>query len=108
MEIQENLTEILVMILLVAGLLLSLAAGTVSLNYIIIILCGLFFGRQFYIRKKKKKMMFAFYLGVAAFLIGYLIGGYYANSRIILLLFLIGVCISYWVHSNITKIKSYF
>jgi len=103
MEIQENLTEFLIMILLVAGLLLSLAAGSVALNYVIIILCGLFFGRQFYIREKKRKGMFKFYLVIAAFLVGYIIGSYYANTLLILLFFLIGICVSYWIHSNIFK-----
>lgn len=105
MKIEENLTELLILLLLVIGFLLSLAAATVVINYIIITLCGLFFGRQFYVRKREKKMMFAFYLAIAAFLIGYVIAATYeANTRLILLFFLIGVCISYWVHANVSRL----
>ena len=104
MEIKENMIELMIVILLFFGLFLSLTAGTAILNYIIIILCGLFFGRKFYLRKTEKKLMLAFYFSVGAFLIGYIIGGYYANSKIILLLFLFGFCISYWIHAEFIKI----
>jgi hypothetical protein len=101
MKIDDNLTELLILILLVVGFLLSLTAATIAINYIIITVCGLFFGRQFYVRKKERKMMFAFYLAIALFLVGYIIGAVGANTKLILLFFLIGVCFSYWVHSNL-------
>ena len=97
MDISKNLLEISIISLLIVGLIVSLAVrGNPTLNYIIIFLCGGIFGRLLYQRGKNPKI--GYVLVIIGFVIGYLIGSYYADANIILLLFILGGVLSYWVH----------
>ena len=88
--------EVLFIVLLLIGIVLSVFSGNAVFSYIIISLCGLLFGRLFY--EKRKEFMPAYYLVAFGFLVGYIVGNYYANKTIIIGLFILFVGLSYYIH----------
>ncbi len=83
-------------VLLIIGFLIAVFAQSVLLNYVIIFLCGLFVGRLMY--EEKKTFKFPIYLIIAGFLFGYIIGSYYSDWKMIILIFVVGAIISYYIH----------
>lgn len=100
MKAEDYVVEIMILTLLAVGFLLSLWAGVVGLKYAyaIIVLCGVYFGRMWYYRNRENKGMLVFYFTVAAFLVGFIIGGYYTSSKTLIALFALGIIASYWIH----------
>lgn len=96
LDLATSWVEIVFITLLLIGIILSVFAGNVLFNYIIILLSGLMFGRLLY--QERMNFKFSFYLIVFGFLLGYIVGSYYANRKTVLLLFLIGVTASYYIH----------
>jgi len=88
--------EILFIVLLLIGIVLSAFAGNAVFSYIIISLSGLLFGRLFF--EKRKGFMPAYYLVAFGFLAGYIFGNYYANRTIIIGLFVLFIGLSYYIH----------
>lgn len=85
----EDWPEALALTLLVLGFLIALVTSSVIVQYLIIILAGLVFGRQLHRWKPfKKSSLFLIMLG---FLLGYMLGSVYANRKILLVLFFIGL-----------------
>ncbi|MBW3022816.1 hypothetical protein KY308_01820 [Candidatus Woesearchaeota archaeon] len=82
--------------LLVVGIVLSMFARNEVFSYIIISLCGVLFGRLIYEQRKNPK--WGFYLIIAGFLLGYVIGNYYANTLVLVILFVVFIIISYIIH----------
>lgn len=89
--------EIFFFVLLIIGFILSLAAPSAVLSYIMIFLCGMMAGRLLY--ERKDKIQFPYYLMIIGFLLGYLIGAHYGNKRVILTLFILGTILSYYLHT---------
>ena len=92
-NIAYNWVEYLFLFLMFVGLILALNIGSAVMSYIIIFLCGLMSGRVLY--KLKKNITFPFYIIILGFLLGYLIGSYYGNKQIIILLFVVANIASY-------------
>lgn len=94
----ENWPETLALALLIIGLALSLASGSAFLSYILIILCGGAAGRLWFSMNKSWK--FAGTLLISGFLVGFLLGSYYANKIILTILFFVGAILSYYLHER--------
>ncbi|MBS3098386.1 hypothetical protein J4209_06350 [Candidatus Woesearchaeota archaeon] len=94
----RNWAELFFFILLIVGFLISLAAPSAVISYIVIFVAGMMAGRLIY--EKKKKFQFPYYLIVVGFFIGFLIGARYGNKKVILTLFVLGTLISYFVHEK--------
>ena len=88
--------EILFIVLLLIGIVLSVLSGNALFSFIIISLSGLLFGRLFF--EKRKSFMPAYYLIAFGFLIGYIVGNVYANRYITIGLFVLFIGLSYYVH----------
>jgi len=88
--------EILFIVLLLIGIVLSVLAGNTIFSYIIISLSGLLFGRLLY--EKRKSFLPAYYLIIFGFLIGYILGNYYANRYLTMGLFVLFIGLSYYLH----------
>ncbi len=95
-DLATTWVEVVFIILLVVGLLLSVTAANAYLNFIIIFLCGLLFGRLLY--QERRNLKLAFYLVVFGFLVGYVVGSYYTNKTLVTLFFVIGITASYYAH----------
>jgi len=90
--------ELFFFILLVIGFFLSLLAPSAVVSYLMIFALGMMAGRLIY--ERKHKLQFPYYLIIVGLLIGYLLGAYYGNKKIILTLFVLGMMISYTLHNR--------
>ncbi len=97
-SLYETWVETLFFALLIIGLLLSVRIGSAFFAYVVIFLCGLMAGRSFY--KRKKGFKFYIYFITIGFLIGYLIGTRYGNKWFMVVLFIVGCIISYYIHKK--------
>lgn len=94
----RNWAELFFFVLLVIGFFLSLLAPSAVISYLMIFVLGMMSGRLIY--ERKQKLQFPYYLIVVGLLIGYLLGAYYGNKRIILTLFILGMITSYFLHNR--------
>ncbi|MBU0615769.1 MAG: hypothetical protein KJ601_06770, partial [Nanoarchaeota archaeon] len=95
MSFHKNWAEVLFFSLLVIGFVVSLLAGSAVISYLIIFLIGMMAGRLMFERKGKLK--FAYYLIIIGFLIGYILGAFYGSRNIMIILFVLGGLLSYYL-----------
>ena len=93
-----NWAEYLALIVLVIGFIIAFSVGSQFMAYTVILLAGLFFGRIWYIRKSLSRVPWI--MVIMGFLIGFTIGVRYGDPKIIIVLFALGVMISYYVHAK--------
>ena len=89
------------LVLLIIGLIISLSAGSAVIYYILAFLAGLFFGRLWY--RTRKDEQFKYLMMITFFMIGFIIGNYltrYGDPIITMLVYLLGIVISYSLHSK--------
>src|SRR3989344_8521496 len=92
-QFYKNWMEFFFFVLMIIGVIIALTAPSAIISYIIIFLSGMFAGRLIY--EKKNKIQFPYFMIIAGFVIGYLIGVYYGSRRIVIALFVIGAILSY-------------
>lgn len=97
-EFYRNWMEFFFFVLMVIGILIALAAPSAFISYIIIFLAGMFAGRLIY--ERKRMIQLPYFLIIAGFVIGYLIGAYYGSRRMIIILFVIGAVLSYKMYDK--------
>lgn len=96
-HIEENWAEVLALLFMVLGFVVSILMFNIWLSYLSVILAGAITGRIYYM-KKHTEPIFPFILIISGFLIGYLLGGVWVNRFIILILFLGSWWGSYYLH----------
>ena len=96
----KSWAEFFFFVLMIVGLIVSLWATTMSavISYIVVFLSGMIGGRLLYHRKKK--LTIPYYIILAGFLIGYVIGTYYGSRKVVIILFILGVLLSYHLHNK--------
>ena len=92
-DFYKNYYESLFFALVIIGIVVALLAPSPVISYIIILISGVFAGRLLYSRKNKTQ--FPYFMVIAGFVIGYLIGIYYGSRRIAIALFAIGAIVGY-------------
>ena len=97
-EFYKNWMEFFFVILMITGVLIALSAPSAIISYIIIFLSGMFAGRLIY--ERKNKIQFPYFMVIAGFVIGYLIGVYYGSRRIAIILFVLGAILSYKLYDK--------
>jgi len=97
-SLYEDWAEMLFFTLLVIGFIVAAWAGSAVIVYLTIFLCGMMAGRLIYHRKKKLK--FPYFLITLGFLFGYILGAFCGNKAVILIVFIVGVIISYRLHNK--------
>ena len=90
--------ELLGLIIMVIGFLIAASLGSAVMLYIIIFITGLIFGRFWF--KMGKDIRFPWFLVIFFFLIGFVVGSFYGNNAVIILLFILGMVVSYYLHSR--------
>ena len=90
--------EFFFVVLMILGIVVALSSPSAVISYFIIFLVGMFAGRLIYIRKNNIKLPYL--LIIAGFVIGYLIGTYYGNRRLMIILFVIGSIFSYKLYDK--------
>jgi hypothetical protein len=94
---QKDWAEIIGITLLIIGIIVALLAGSKVMSYLVVTLAGMMFGRIWY--RVRKSLKFTWFLITLGFILGYIIGDYYGNDLTVLVLFIIGLIISYQLHS---------
>ena len=92
----EDWAEVTGFFLLVIGFFMAITAGSAVISYFIIILSGLMGGRIWYRIKENLKTPWIIIL--FGFLVGFVSGSFYGNKKIIILLYVVGIFLSYWLH----------
>ena len=96
----KSWVEFFFFVLMVFGFVIALWATSFSavISYVVVFLSGMIGGRLLYDRKRK--LTIPYYIILAGFLIGYLIGTYYGSRKIIIVLFVLGVLFSYHLYNK--------
>lgn len=94
----DDFFETVVLFVLILGFFLSTFADSLAMKFLLVFAVGLMFGRVWYIFKTRMK--FVLTTIIAGFLLGFLVGNLLENIREIVILFLAGLLVSYYVHEK--------
>ena len=94
----KNWAEFFFFILLVIGFLVALLSPSAVISYMTIFICGMIAGRMLY--ERKSKGLFPYYLIIIGFFIGFMLGAYHGDREVMLVLFVLGALISYFVYNK--------
>ena len=96
LDVLDQWAEFFFLILLIVGFVVSVSVGSAFFSYIVVLLFGLMSGRFLNYRKS----MFPFYLVILGLLVGYILGSRYGNWRLNLFFFIVGMAVSWVLHSK--------
>lgn len=97
-QFYKNWMEFFFFVLMVVGVIIALAAPSAVISYIIIFLSGMFAGRLIY--ERRDKIQFPYLMIIAGFVVGYLIGVWYGNRIVVIVLFVVGAILSYKLYEK--------
>lgn len=95
----ENWVEIVAAILLVVGFILALFSRSAVISYFVILAAGAMLGR-WWVRYKTKGVRLPIIIITLGFLIGFLLGSFYGDKRVMIIFFLIGIITTYYLHTK--------
>ena len=95
--------EYVSLVLLIIGFIFALSAGSAFISYVVVFFCGMIFGRLWYKASGDEK--FKWFMIIISFLIGFVFGSFYGDKKVIIVLFVLGTIIAYYLHVT-GKIKS--
>jgi membrane-associated HD superfamily phosphohydrolase len=90
--------ELVATVVLIIGFAFALFSGNAAILYLVCFLTGLFFGRLWH--KVKMSHSVPLFLAIMAFFLGFILGGIWANIRIITITLLAGILAGYWLHEK--------
>ncbi len=97
-EFYKNWMEFFFLALMIIGVIIAISAPSAIISYIIIFVSGMFAGRLIY--ERKNKIQLPYFMIIAGFVIGYLIGVYYGSRRVVIILFVLGAILSYKLYDK--------
>ena len=97
-EFYKNWMEFFFLALMIIGVVIAISAPSAIISYIIIFVSGMFAGRLIY--ERKNKIQLPYFMIIAGFVIGYLIGVYYGSRRVVIILFVLGAILSYKLYDK--------
>jgi len=103
----EQWAEAFAVFFLVLGLIVSVLLRSAYFSYLTIAFAGFLAGRLYYIKYAKEPIL-PFILIIIGFLLGYLVGSFWINRFLVLILFALGFALSYYLHMKdiLVKFKS--
>ena len=92
--------EFFFFVVMIIGFIVALWATSFSavISYIVVFLSGMIGGRLLY--EKKKKLTIPYYIIIIGFMIGFLIGTIYGSRKVVIILFVLGILLSYHLHNK--------
>ena len=90
--------ELVATVLLIIGFAFALFSGNTTTLYTVCFLTGLVFGRLWF--KVRMSHCIPLFLAIMAFFLGFILGGIWANLRIIAIALLAGILTGYWLHEK--------
>ena len=97
-EFYKNWMEFFFVVLMAIGILIALISPSAVISYVIIFLAGIFAGRLIY--ERRHNIQLPYFMIIAGFVIGYLIGVYYGSKKLVIILFAIGAIIGYKLYDK--------
>ena len=94
----DHWAEYLAFIALVVAFIIGITILNVFLSYVTSFLMGLMVGRVWF--RYKRHLKFTWFLVIMGFMLGYVIGTFYSDTRIIIALFVLGWVIGYVLHDR--------
>lgn len=94
----KNYMEFWFVVLIVIGMFIALWAPSAVISYIIAFISGMFAGTLIYERKHKIK--FPYFIIIAGFAIGFVIGVYYGSRKVVIIMFILGAIVSYQLYNK--------
>ncbi len=95
MNLIDNWVEYVSFFFLILGAIMTFISGSFVLSLLVVLLSSMIIGRTIYMRKYKHQLRFWFMAG--AFLIGLIIGARFLTYKHVLVTFVIGTYIGYWL-----------
>ena len=83
---------------MIIGFIIAIIAPSAVISYIVVFLSGMIGGRLLY--ERKTKLIFPYYIIIIGFIIGYMIGTYYGSRQVVIVLFVLGILLSYHLHNK--------
>ncbi len=90
--------EFFFFILLFIGFIIGIFSHSAVITYLVSFTSGMMAGRLFYDKKDKGRA--PFFLIIIGFLMGYVLGTFYGDKRITILLFIVGSIICYQLYAK--------
>ena len=98
--------EYIGLFLLVIGFALALTAGSKVMAYIVVTIAGMMFGRLWY--RVKHSFKFTWFVITLGFILGFVLGNFYGSDMVVIILFLVSLLASYYLHdSQVIKSSEY-
>lgn len=97
-ELYKNWVEVLFIIFLVIGFAISITAPSAAVNYFVIFIFGLMSGRLWY--KGRKNIKLPTIIVIIGLVLGYILGSIKGDNKVIIILFIVGNILSYYLHSE--------
>jgi hypothetical protein len=97
MKWNEQWVERFALLFIVLGFLMSILLRNSVFILVTVTIAGFICGRIFYL-KRFKEHIFPFIIIISFFLIGYVAGSFSANRILVIILFILGFGISYYLH----------
>lgn len=97
-NVQFDWPELVATVVLIIGFAFALFSGNAAILYLVCFLTGLVFGRLWY--KVRMSHSVPLFLAIMTFFLGFILGGIWANLRIIAIALLAGILLGYWLHAK--------
>ena len=94
----KSWAEFFFFVLMIIGFIIAIIAPSAVISYLVVFLSGMIGGRLLY--ERKKKLSFPYYIIIIGFMIGYVIGTYYGSRKVVIILFVLGILLSYYLHNK--------
>jgi hypothetical protein len=90
--------EFIAFVLLIIGIFVGLGAGSKIIAYTLVLLAGFMGGRMWFRVKENLKITWSIIL--IGFLVGFMIGARYGDRVMIMVFYIIGIAVSYYLHDK--------
>ncbi len=106
-KLEDQWPELTALLFLALGFIISVLLQNAFLSYVSIVLSGALAGRIYYMKRFKEPIL-PFVLIILGFFLGYLLGAFWVNRSLTVVLFLISFGVSYYLHLKkiVTTFKS--
>jgi hypothetical protein len=94
---EEQWAEAITVFFAAVGFVIAILLRSASFTYISVIISGFLAARLFYMRRYSEPI-FPFIMMIVGFLVGYLLGGFWASRFWILVFFALAFGVSYYLH----------
>jgi hypothetical protein len=93
---QDDWPEFVALLFLVFGFILAIMTDSRSAAYGVVFLMGLFFGRLWYRFERAAKLPLI--MAILGCLLGISLGLIMQNLQVVILLFILGIIVGFWIH----------